>query len=560
MQLLSRFLPAAVVAAALLPLGSNPASADIIETVDDYTIATVTVPNIAKYCQMMRTKFDKPTTNYQRAMSFIEFDNGNVSINLIATKWSWAQGNAPRPRFAVDGEAHAPLLPWIGNGPSLSSQFPGSLVPKLNRAKRISIGLQEGNVDFDLTGFRPAFEALQRCARTLRSEREQAAAPPKSPVIGSTQDLTAKRGDAPPAAGTGTGAAPPKGQLDNLGIVYMLSRYLQWASDTCGLQTTTKQRKRLDDEIAMLDFRSKAIGPVLRKRLESQTPSDCPSAEVLTARLDLRIRSSVEDMAARLDDEMRRFFQAVADEAAAPPPPEGDAKDPPSADAAGAEDADAAGTETAPASAEELRALAFLAGLIMLDGVERCDMPTTARQRSTIADRVAALRPDMQDVESSFRDIASKEPCPTGDDPEASEVLKHYVDKQPDAFAADLIAKKGDNALSSIRELLAKARPRRADPRAATYLYGLVLRDVINECDIRTTAKQRAGFETKMASLQPEIAALEPALLEKKGPFTTCPAAERIADMQDALPLFIEKSPEDFAAEMDRRSGTKGAD
>lgn len=97
-------------------------------------------------------------------------------------------------------------------------------------------------------------------------------------------------------------------------------------------------------------------------------------------------------------------------------------------------------------------------------------------------------------------------------------------------------------------------------PRMAAYAVGLVLQRVLRDCDIASTAGQRAAVEARLAALRPELAAVEPALrgeLQKKG--FRCPPPDREAEFREALRRFIELSPEAFAAAMESQVETERA-
>lgn len=424
----------------------RPALAATVERVAGFEILDNERPSDPRPCQMVRDFAGDSPSKPEKELFFSQEEGGRIFVSLTNRKWNWPPNKTPKVRFQIDDRAYASVWPWIIMKDTLAGTFDGAVVSRLEAGKRIVVGLPDGPVDFDLTGFQPAFAALQRCNRTLRPDQHQAN--PSAPAATSEQERETGR-----------------------------------------------------------------------------------SRDLVTTPTDLAAPSTAGE---------------------ASPAVEGDGTSPSAPDRERKSDD--------PATIDELKGMAFLAGAIMLNAIERCDVATTGRQRTAVSEKVAALRAQLPDLDSAFQETASKEPCPGAADAEVPDALRSYVAKPAEDYALDLLFKKGRAALTSYRQIVAQARPaanratKTEQPRSAAYLYGLVLRDVIGACDIRTTAKQRTSFEAKMASLQPEMAALEPALIEKKGPFTACPAADRIADMQAALPLFIEKSPEDFAAEMDRRA------
>ncbi|AMB46075.1 hypothetical protein [Methylobacterium sp. AMS5] len=96
--------------------------------------------------------------------------------------------------------------------------------------------------------------------------------------------------------------------------------------------------------------------------------------------------------------------------------------------------------------------------------------------------------------------------------------------------------------------------PAPSQQRIAAYVIGLSVQRVLKECDIPTTGKQRAGVEARMAALQPEMAPIEAQVrseLKRNG--ESCPAADRQADFQEILRKFVELSPEDLVAALEKQ-------
>lgn len=432
--------------ASMLLCASSPSlGASIVGHVEGYAIIDSEKPSDPQPCQMTRS-YREPDDRGGKGLFFAHLEGIGIVVSLVNTRWSWDTNAPPKVSFRIDDQSYAPRYSWHVTNNSVGATFAETLAPKLGEGKRIVIGMPNGPEDFDLTGFGPAFEALQRCNRAARPERNRAGSDSPAGTSGQAPVVTSRSQDPMPrrdgtSAPRPAGAAPPE---------------------------------------------PKTAGSVLDRE--------------------------------RGEDE--------------------------------------------PVTFDELRAMAFLAGLIIQSGIERCEVATTARQRAIVSEKVEALRARMQDLDEAFRERASREPCPDAEDAEVEKALRGYVEAPPETFALDMIDKKGRGTLVAFRTILAAVRPAATTetPRAATYLYGLVLRDVIGECDIRTTAKQRTAFEAKMASLQPEMAESEAALLERKGPFKACPPTERIAEMEEALPRFIDATPEDFAAEMDTRSKADAAD
>ena len=96
--------------------------------------------------------------------------------------------------------------------------------------------------------------------------------------------------------------------------------------------------------------------------------------------------------------------------------------------------------------------------------------------------------------------------------------------------------------------------PAPSQQRIAAYVIGVSVQRVLKDCDVPSTGKQRAGGEARMAALPPEMAAIEAQVrseLKRNG--ESCPAADKQADFQEILRKFVELSPEDLVAALEKQ-------
>lgn len=555
---LRSWLPALLALA--VPPSSAPALAEdatIVETVEGYQIKRIGKPSDPKPCQMVRGYADPTQPNSDKALFFAQLDR-RIVVTVAYERWNWTAGKPPQVKFRIDDQTYSPSSAWYGAQTGLGAQFTDTLVTKLNQGNRIVVGLKDGTVDFELAGFKPAYEAVQRCNAGTRE-----APPPARDGVSTIAEAgksleseveTSPKAAADPVPAKQSAASPPEpspaspyssqqpaatdaqGPGEARAVAYVLARYEQWALQHCEVGSTAKQRAAVEARVSDLRPEMQALEPVLSERFKGLDAQGCPPSEVLEKHLAILAESSPEEAVARMDGTVRKEMLGIVRPLLS-----------------------RSGTASVPGDA---RIAAFLAGLIIEGGLERCDIATTGKQRAAIAEKLAALRKEMSEIETELGESAKRQPCPPGGDADAQQAVALFIDKTPEGFVEEWDAKRGGALLKVAKELSARLRPppHPPQPRIAAYLYGLVLRDVIEECDIRTTAKQRAGFEERMASLKPEMQALEQALLQQKGPFKACPPRERIADMEAGLALFVESAPDDFAAEMDRRSKEKKAE
>ncbi|GJD75256.1 hypothetical protein [Methylobacterium goesingense] len=90
------------------------------------------------------------------------------------------------------------------------------------------------------------------------------------------------------------------------------------------------------------------------------------------------------------------------------------------------------------------------------------------------------------------------------------------------------------------------------ETRLAAYLFGTILQKTIQDCDIATTSRQREAIERKMVPLRAEMAPYQDQLKEVMKDMPACPPPGSESRMAEPMNLFIDKSPEDFAAAMDK--------
>ncbi|WP_018261445.1 hypothetical protein [Methylobacterium sp. WSM2598] len=103
-----------------------------------------------------------------------------------------------------------------------------------------------------------------------------------------------------------------------------------------------------------------------------------------------------------------------------------------------------------------------------------------------------------------------------------------------------------------------------AEPSAArvkAYFVGLMLQQVIKECEVTTTGPQRSAVEAKLSALQPEMTAIDTALREqvRTRPAPYCPPPSDEPKFQVTLRDFVERTPEDFTAAVERRGAEAAA-
>ncbi|MCJ2079807.1 hypothetical protein [Methylobacterium sp. J-090] len=95
-----------------------------------------------------------------------------------------------------------------------------------------------------------------------------------------------------------------------------------------------------------------------------------------------------------------------------------------------------------------------------------------------------------------------------------------------------------------------------SEARIKTYYLGALMEAAIKECDVATTGKQRTAFDTKIQALRKEMGPVEAEIAKAVAGCAEprCPGEKDKAKFQVALEDFLDKSPEDFAAVIDKRA------
>ena len=146
----------------------------------------------------------------------------------------------------------------------------------------------------------------------------------------------------------------------------------------------------------------------------------------------------------------------------------------------------------------------------------------------------------------------------------AKEIVLKFEDSAADFQIPDFAAgyealRRCDIAASRAPAAAAPAKP--AEARIAAYSLGKILQQVVKECEVPTTAKQRNGLDEKMAGMKSEMAALDATISEQidKRPQPHCPPSGDEPKFLTTLSDFNEMSAEDFIAAVQKRGADEQA-
>jgi hypothetical protein len=174
--------------------------------------------------------------------------NGQAGITLVYEKWTWDKGERVVAPLKLDKRTVLAKSTWTGDGRTLTTLQPDSIVPNMLAAKSLILKFDDGEADFDLAGFPEAYESLRRCDAT-----------PANMV------------SAPPAAATPVPS-------EALFATYFLGATIEKALRECDIPTTARQRTAFGDKMAAL---RKELGPAMAQaqaEMDKHPERRCPPA------------------------------------------------------------------------------------------------------------------------------------------------------------------------------------------------------------------------------------------------------------------------------------------
>lgn len=285
---MTSFLRAAALTAVLLPalaaMPSQAAQREPFEMVKDWEIERTVGDTSANPCLMSRTYKDKDDNNAVNGIVFA-LDGSNSALALVYQGWEWDKDETVKASLLAGKKILKSKVSWAGDAETLTSAFPDTIVPDLLSAKTITLRFEDGDAEFDITGFPQAYESLRRCDAT----------PAKAPAPAPAAKAPAPAAPSPAAAAIAAGAAaaapkapavapaapaaaaapvlPAQPRIQTYAFGLMLQQMLK----ECDVATTGKQRTAIDEKVASLQPEMVPLESALRERMKAE-PLKCPSA------------------------------------------------------------------------------------------------------------------------------------------------------------------------------------------------------------------------------------------------------------------------------------------
>jgi len=231
--------------AAALACLTLPASAKgeiPFETAKGWSIERTAPDAKNQLCMMSKSYKDPDDGNAENGIIFI-LNNGQAIITLAYEKWGWDKNEKVRAPLLLDKRVVAAKSAWTGDGVSLTTMLPDTIVPNMLAAKTLVLKFDNGNADFDLSGFPEAYESLRRC-------------------------------DATPAH---VAAATPQPSEARVKAFY-LGATIESAMKECDVPTTGKQRSAFAEKMAVLRREMGPAGAAMQEEIDKRPEPRCPPA------------------------------------------------------------------------------------------------------------------------------------------------------------------------------------------------------------------------------------------------------------------------------------------
>ena len=276
----------AVLAAGCLPLfGSQAASAverQPFEVVKGWEVERAVGDTSANPCLMTHAYEDKDDNNAANAVVFA-LQGSSVALVLVYQGWDFEKEESIKVPLFLDKKPIKVKTTWIGDGKTLRTQLPDSVVPDLLAAKTVILRFEDSDADFRIPDVAAGYESLRRCDATPAAVAGPRPTPPGSPALQATPTQP---------------SAPSQQRI----AAYVIGLSVQRVLRECDVPSTGKQRAAVDTKMAALQPEMAPLDAQLRSELKRNVES-YPAADDQAGFQDVLrkfIELSPEDLVAAL--------------------------------------------------------------------------------------------------------------------------------------------------------------------------------------------------------------------------------------------------------------------
>ncbi len=247
---------AVLAAGCLSGLVSQPVSAaerQPFEVVKGWEVERAIGDTSPNPCLMTHAYEDKDDNNAANAVVFA-LRGDSAALVLVYQGWDFDKEEPIKVPLFLDKKPIKVKTTWIGDGKTLRTQLPESVVPDLLAAKTVILRFEDSDADFRIPDFAAGYESLRRCDAT--PAKAAAAAPPVQP----------------PAP-----AQPPAPSQQRI-AAYVIGLSVQRVLKECDMPSTGKQRAGVEARLAALQPEMAPLEAQLRSELKRNGES-CPTAD-----------------------------------------------------------------------------------------------------------------------------------------------------------------------------------------------------------------------------------------------------------------------------------------
>lgn len=245
----------------LISQAASAAERQPFEIVKEWEVERTVGDTSANPCLMTYAYEDKDDNNAANAVVFA-LQGSSAVLVLVYQGWDFEKEEQVKVPLYLDKKPIKVKTTWIGDGKTLRTQFPDSVVPDLLAAKTVILRFEDSDADFRIPNFAAGYEALRRCD-----------AAPVKPVATAPQATTQPAPAQPPATPAPAGM-PSQRRI----AAYVIGLSVQRVLRECDIPSTGKDRAGVDARMAALQPEMAPIEAQLKSEIQ-KNGTHCPGPD-----------------------------------------------------------------------------------------------------------------------------------------------------------------------------------------------------------------------------------------------------------------------------------------
>lgn len=245
----------------LISQAASAAERQPFEIVKEWEVERTVGDTSANPCLMTYAYEDKDDNNAANAVVFA-LQGSSAVLVLVYQGWDFEKEEQVKVPLYLDKKPIKVKTTWIGDGKTLRTQLPDSVVPDLLAAKTVILRFEDSDADFRIPNFAAGYEALRRCD-----------AAPVKPVATAPQATTQPAPAQPPATPAPAGM-PSQRRI----AAYVIGLSVQRVLRECDIPSTGKDRAGVDARMAALQPEMAPIEAQLKSEIQ-KNGTHCPGPD-----------------------------------------------------------------------------------------------------------------------------------------------------------------------------------------------------------------------------------------------------------------------------------------